>query len=274
VKPGSIERLRCTRCLAEGVETGFHLDLARDDETGDVLEGFLVCRRCRGVRPVVQGIAVVPPDVEAHLRSRGNVYRRAVVSEPRLARYLLGRVGEGADVVPFEEVVARYGDLVSPAGSPDPLDRSLDAALRERSAEGPALDVGCGVGRSTFVLAARCGDAIGCDRSDARVRRARHVLTASEFLLPAAGKDEAPLDLSRLERADADFLVADAHALPFGRGTFRTIALRGGDGEGPWRDAGEVRRECERALAAGGTLLVADVVAGTWSEGVAGVAAR
>jgi hypothetical protein len=275
VKRRSVDRLRCPRCLGEGVEAPFETDLARSDEgetsPGDVVEAFLVCRRCRAVRPVVQGIAVVPRDVDGHLAARGNVYRRAVVHEPRLARFLLSRVGSGADVVPFEEVVARYGDLALPPGPADPSDVALDAALREAEAEGPALEVGCGVGRATFRLAARCGDAVGVDRSDARVRRARHVQTAGEFLLPAEGA-EVPLDLARLARADADFVVADPEALPFARGAFATVVLQAGDGIGAWADPSAVLREGERVLAPGGRLFVREVSGWTTARGRAGTA--
>jgi hypothetical protein len=261
VKRRSVDRLRCPRCLGEGVESSFETDLLREDEgdalPGDVLEAFLVCRRCRAVRPVVQGIAVAPRDVEAHLASRGNVYRRAVVHEPRLARFLLSRVGSGADVVPFEEVVSRYGDVATPAAPSDPRDAALDAALRDAGADGPALDVGCGVGRATFRLAARCGDAIGVDRSDARLRRARHVQAAAEFLLPRPEGD-VPVDLARLPRADVDWVAADPDRLPFAAGAFATVAVGDGDGLGPWLDAAAVRRECERVLAAGGVLLASE----------------
>jgi hypothetical protein len=264
VKPRSIERLRCPRCLGEGRESPFEVDLAREDEAGDVLEAFLVCGSCRDVRVVVQGIAVVPTDVLEHFRGRGNVYRRAVVAEPRLARFVLARVGlDGADFVPFEEVVERYGDLASPARPASHGDRALDAALRGAGAEGPALEVGCGVGRGTFALAARCGEALGCDRSDARLRRARHVQTAAEFVLPAAdGLPESPIDVARLARSAVDFLVADPMRLPLAAGAFETVVLRSGDGTGPWADVEAVRAECARVLTPSGLLIVES--AGGW----------
>ena len=82
---------------------------------------------------------------------------------------------------------------------------------------------------------------------------------AGEFHLPVPGAssgDEVPLDLSRLAREGADFLVADAQALPFPAGAFAAVVLRRGDGEGAFPDRAAARREAERVLLPGGVLLV------------------
>ncbi len=273
-----LDRLRCLACAASGVESGFDLDPIRvgggrdGGVAGDVVEGYLVCRRCRSVWPIVAGIGLLPRDLAACLRLQGNVWRRTPIADPRMTRFVLGGAGadptaEGtADVVPFPEVIERYGDL-GPAGdapprAPAPVDAALDDVLREQRAEGPALDVGCGVGRGTFVLAGRTGEAVGIDRSAARVRRAHNVATAEEFLLPPGGarppghRGERPMDLSRLERRGVDFAVADGEALPFKDGAFRTTVLRRGDGVGPWASPATALAEAERVTAPGGVLLV------------------
>jgi ubiquinone/menaquinone biosynthesis C-methylase UbiE len=141
----------------------------------------------------------------------------------------------------------------------DPADAALDDALRGGNALGPALEVGCGVGRGTFVLAGRAGEALGVDRSVARVRRARNVATTEEFHLPAVegARAEVPLELDRLTRAGVDFAVADPEALPFASGTFRTVVVQAGDGEGPWGDAAAVLAEARRVAARDARILVA-----------------
>lgn len=268
----SLPRLRCPVCLRGGVEAPFEVDATRvgggedGGRPGELLEAFLVCARCRAVRPVFGGVGVLVADLDAHLDAHGNVYRRAPIADPRVTRYVLGRAGSGGDVVPFEEVVERYGDLLPPApDAPDAPARApsaYDAALAAWLATGPrapapALEIGCGVGRGTFVLAARTGDATGIDRSVARVRRARNVATTVEFHLPIrpGARVETPIDLARLARDDVDFVVAGPDPLPFASASFDVVVLRHGDGDGPWPDAEAALAEARRVLAPGGRLL-------------------
>lgn len=229
----------------------------------ELSEGYLVCRTCRAAYPVLAGTAILPVDVKAHLATHGNVYRRLSIPDPRLARFLLSNAGEGADFVPFDEVVARYADLLPfdatrPAKPMSARDARLDEAIRNGGGIGPALEIGCGVGRGTFVLAARTGDAIGVDRSVARVRRARNVETTDEFRLPVVDlkTSETPIELSRLARRDVDFLVADPEALPFADGTFATVVVRDGDGEGAFVDDARVNSEALRIARPNGLVLV------------------
>lgn len=257
----TLARLACPACLRAGPlgrDVRFDLDPMRveRDEAGierQLSEGYLVCRACRVAYPVLAGTAILPADVKAHLATHGNVYRRLSVPDPRLARFLLGNARDGADYVPFEEVVARYSDLLpfDPARPPKAMaarDARLDDAIRAGGGAGPALEIGCGVGRGTFVLAARTGDAIGVDRSVARVRRARNVETTDEFRLPVVDvkTSETPIELSRLARGDVDFLVADPEALPFADATFATVVVRDGDGEGAFADGARVVAEALR----------------------------
>jgi hypothetical protein len=265
VRSEAVDRLRCPACGG-----GFEVDPIRvgggedGGVPGDLVEAYLVCRGCRAAHPLLGGIAVLSRDVPRHLRTHGNVYRRVPIADPRVTRYVLGNARDGVDHVPFEEVVARYADLVVPVpgrapAAPAPVDAALDDALRALPARGFGLDVGCGVGRGVFVLAGRLDGALGLDRSVARVRRAHNVQRTDEFRVRGAGDaagDESPLDLSRLRRDAVDFAVADPEALPVATGAFDVVVLRARDGEGTLADAAGARREAERALAPGGTLLV------------------
>ena len=95
--------------------------------------------------------------------------------------------------------------------------------IRTAGCVGPALEIGCGVGRGTFLLAARTGDAIGLDRSVARVRRARNVQTTDEFFVRTddASGAEGAIELSRLARDDVDFVVASTRRPPVRRSRVR-----------------------------------------------------
>jgi SAM-dependent methyltransferase len=255
--------------VKNGRIVAFDLDPMRIDErqaagaNAELTEGYLVCRSCRVAYPVLAGTAILPVDVKAHLATHGNVYRRLAIPDPRLARFLLGNADDGGDFVPFDEVVSRYADLLpfDPATPPRPMssrDARLDDAIRSGGGVGPALEIGCGVGRGTFLLAARTGDAIGVDRSIARVRRARNVQTTDEFLLPldATRRSETAIDLTRLARRDVDFLVADPEVLPFPDRAFATVVVRDGDGSGPFTDSASVRHEALRVAAPGALVLV------------------
>ena len=178
------------RCPVTGEP--YDLDATRATP-GEVTEGFLVARGGREVRPVLAGLAILPRDLQAHLKAHGEVYERMPLADSRIVRFVLGAVGhEGFDRVPFAEVIARYGDLVPPGTydeppEPAPEDAALAALLS--GLDGTfhrALDVGCGVGRGVFVLLARAESALGIDRSVARARRARNVaVTQADFFLPA-----------------------------------------------------------------------------------------
>ncbi len=263
-----LAQIRCPVCNLGGRASAVELDAARigggedGGAPGDLVEGFLVCEHCRGAWPVLAGVPILSADLPRHLATHGNVYRRVPIGDPRVTRYVLGQARDGADFVPFAEVVERYGDLLpagdGPAAEMAEADRALAAALAGLvGAAGPALHVGCGVGRGVFVLAGALGDAIGTDRSVARVRRARNVQTAEEFHLPAPGAErkEVGIDLGRLARAAVDFAVADPDVLPFPSGTFGVVVSEGADGEGPF-PMPRALAEALRVRRPGGTLLV------------------
>jgi hypothetical protein len=251
-----LELLRCPACRGR-----LDVDATREAE-GELVEGFLVCRACLEVRVVAAGSAVLPRDVTAHLREQGGVYRRTPLADPRIVRFVLGQAGSGVDVVPFAEVLARYGDLALGADGralrePAPEDAGLAAhvgALEGRPRR--ALDLGTGVGRGAFVLAAVCEAVLGVDRSAGRVRRARNVAVTEEpFRVPTPDGTEVDVDLVRLARGGADFAVADPESLPLADASFDLVVDRGADGRGPWPDAGAVAREVARVLAPGGRVL-------------------
>ena len=234
----------------------YHLDATRQAGP-EIQEGFLVAKETAEVRPIVAGIAILPRDLARHLRDHGNVYWRTPLADSRIARFILGRAGRGTDdFVPFDEVVGRYGDLSKDGILPEvpataPQDEALAKLLAAHAPDGGVgLDIGCGVGRGAFVLRAYVDQALGVDRSAARVRRARNVATTNAaFFLPGppdSGIREVPVDLDRLDREGVDFLVAGSDALPLADDIADVVVLRAGDGRGPWPDAAAALAEATR----------------------------
>lgn len=261
MKRSWVPSLCCPLCRGS-----FHVDASR--EAGEEwIEGLLLCRLCLATWPVVGGSALLPADLRAHLREQASVYRRTRLADPRVTRFVLAGLGSGVDIVPFDEVTAHYGDLVADAQAARPaapedqaLGEALGAAAQARPL-GRALDLGCGVGRSTFVLAAHGAQALGADRSAARVRRARNLaVTEVEFLLPSPVEErhEVPLRLDVLPRSAVDFVVVTPTRLPFADGAFDVVVDHGGDGRGAWPEPARVRDEVWRVLCAGGRVLEPD----------------
>lgn len=248
---------------------GYELDATR--EAGpEIVEAFLVCQGCLEVRFVAGGSAILPRDLAAHLGAQASVYRRTPLADPRIVRYVLAGLGAGVDVVPFDEVTLHYGDLAAELEARRPQaadDQALEVLVGHAAARGPirrALDLGTGVGRGAFVLAAQAASVLGLDRSASRVRRARNLAVTEEgFRLPWPGeaRREVALDLQRLVRRGVDFGVADPEHLPLAAATFDLVVDHGGDGHGPWRDPGQVEAETRRVVAAGGLRVCAEAEA-------------
>ena len=250
------------RLAAPGGGPGFDLDVFRevDDE---IVEGFLVTEDTREPYPVIAGVAIVPPSMAEHLRAYGNVYRRTPMRDPRMGRFVLGRVGSGVDRVPFDVVVGHYRDLAvdPPEGydtSPHPDDEALGCVLTalvdEDAPPAFALDVGCGVGRSSFVIRQHARCVLGLDASLAQVRRARNIaVTSEDFFLPGPREEgrkptEIRLDLEALVRTGADFVAGSPDCLPIRDDAIDLVVLHDGA-------SADGVAEARRVLASGGLLV-------------------
>lgn len=193
--------LICPACLPQ--ETGLRLS-TQESQGQEILQGALHCPACRRVYPVQEGIAVL-------LAGAGEVPGEDHYTRPQvLSAYLW----------------SHFADLWD---DPDAGDAYLRWAALLQGASGAALDVGCAVGRMTLELAASGGFALGIDRSWPFIRLARTL--AREGHLEFALTEEGQLSNSRtirlperLHDVPAEFLVADALALPFPKSFFRRTA--------------------------------------------------
>ncbi|MFW5836601.1 MAG: methyltransferase domain-containing protein [Desulfovibrionaceae bacterium] len=178
---------------------------AHDARHGDVVSGRLDCAGCGGRHLIQDGVAQVLP-------------RSAESAPPSQRRY------DTASAL-SSYLWAHYGDLAGLPGA-GTLFRTLAPSIQ--GGRGPLLDAGAAVGRMVFETAGRASPAVGLDLSPALVRAARTLLTEGEltFDLVTEGRItetvriEAPAHWAGL---DADFLVADAQALPFASSVFGSV---------------------------------------------------
>ncbi|HBN26207.1 MAG TPA: SAM-dependent methyltransferase [Desulfobacteraceae bacterium] len=172
----------------------------------DIISGHLYCEKCARKYPVSNGIAVLLPDTTAETSSSQDRYEEERV----VSSYLW----------------AHYSDLFH--------DHDANNAYSAWSShfsktDGIALDTGCAVGRFTFELGKKSNFAVGIDRSYTFVKLARKLAKKGclDFPLPMEGDltEKRTIILpDKLKNQNAEFIVADALALPFSRKIFALVS--------------------------------------------------
>lgn len=236
-------------------------------------EGVLCCTasECRHEFPVIDGLALLVRELRSHLAEHsGEILARDDLDET--TESLLGDAcGPGSSYDALRQHVSNYswdhwGEFDPAEQERDPAPGSIArvlAALLPRAdalPQGPALDLGCSVGRASFELARLTGrDVLGVDlhhaklRVAARVLREGRVVYARRRLGLVYERRAFDVQLAGAERVD--FWSADAAALPFADASFALVAcLNLLDCA---REPLSVLRECQRVLRPGGALLLA-----------------
>jgi SAM-dependent methyltransferase/uncharacterized protein YbaR (Trm112 family) len=245
VRRAHFETLRpvCPVCRAPGDEARLEVARRERERGDDLLEGTLVCsrHRCQREYPIIDGIPLLVPAIRAFVTE--NLF--ALTAREDLGPLVESILGDCAGPTSWIEVSRQhlssyawdhYGDL-DPAEArgdvkPGGLRRVLAAglALAPAPPPGPAIDVGCSVGRTAFELAARRGGelVLGVDLNVAMLRLASRVLRDGVVRYPRRRvglvyeRREFPVDLPGADRVD--FWCCDATALPFPDGTFSLAA--------------------------------------------------
>lgn len=195
--------LICPACLPD--EKPLEVSATRLDGD-DIVSGELYCKKCRKRFPIKDGIATLLPEPES-----GTAGAQMRYDDSELAnRYLW----------------SHYADLM---GCSDVGDATAVWAGCLTAGATCGLDAGCAVGRITFEMAAQSNWAVGCDLSPAFVRLARRVAQERRltFSLPLEGnlREKFTCELPpRLPSDTAEFVVANAQALPFAKNTFQQCA--------------------------------------------------
>ncbi len=197
-----LDLLICPACLPE---ERFLQPVDLQAERRDIISGHLACKTCNRNYPIREGVAFL----SAENRCQGftpSKYETATV----LSSYLW----------------SHYGDLLN---DPDASDAYHQWAELINPGDGLAIDIGAAVGRFSFELGRKCGQVIGVDNSYAFVKAARTLLLTGKTKVKLAVEGvltrEETITLPRdWPTENIDFIVADALALPFRKGSFSTLA--------------------------------------------------
>lgn len=216
----------------------------------DILEGIAACTNVECLReyPIVDGIPILVANIRAWLSAN--------------PLQLLGR----DDLSP--EIESLIGDVLGPGSAYDTLRQHVgiyaDARPFQHDAmavvDGPAVDIGCAVGGSTFALAERLQRlTVGIDLNFAMLRVASAALREARvrYARRRVGLvyDRQERDVDVPAREMVDFWCCDAAVLPFAPATFAFAAsINVIDCLAAPREA---LAEIARALRPGGTALIA-----------------
>jgi SAM-dependent methyltransferase len=202
MKKRLLELLICPACLP--AERPLGASVSRTDGD-DLLTGDLTCKACSTRYPIEEGVAVLLPSPLEKGKESPDRYE----TEPLLSAYLWSQYG---DLFGEPEAAGAYRRWASLAGRDHVL----------------ALDAGCAVGRFTFELSSRSDFVVGLDRSRAFVLAARRLMREGRLTFPliTEGLLTEPRTFAapegwQLDRAE--FIVADALALPFPREAFSFV---------------------------------------------------
>lgn len=274
----------CPACRAPGDAAPLRVAAVEqvvEDADGwvDLIEGMLECTRTACLReyPVLDGVPLLVADLSGLLRTSPLSFAMREDLSPRVLSALVDGAGPDSELERLLRFLSHYaadhyGDL-DPAPCPgtaqsSPIVGLVDAALAAaggapaRAGGGPPLiaDLGCGVGRGSFRLAAQTGGlVVGIDLNLSMLQLASRALRRGVARYPVRRVGMAytwrahAVDLPGADRVD--FWMADAHALPFADARFDLLTSLNlidclGD---PATHLGEL----DRLLAAGGRLALA-----------------
>lgn len=227
----------CPACRLAGRENPLSLASTRMDDAGDVRAGVLRCTdaTCGRAFPIVEGTPILVPDVVAWLAGNLHLLLQRDLETPELEDLIGAAVGPDAAFNIIRQQQASYGhdhyaDLFEPPEAADEgIRQCVQAAIDHLPGhDGPVLDIGCAVGRSTLDLAAsRTAPILGIDLNWPLLKVGREVIEHGRVSYPHRRSGiryerrcgPAPF----AGRPQVDFWIADALALPFRDATFAGV---------------------------------------------------
>ncbi len=228
----------CPLCRTSGAESPLAVDRVARGNDEAIDEGTLACPApaCAAKYPILDGIPILLADARGAVAGAAPaLLARNDLSE--LAEDLIAECcGPGSAFDTVRQQLSSYAwdhyaefDPADAAADPAPgaASRLLARGLALAGPlGGPALDLGCSAGRTTFDLATATGGlALGVDMNLAKLRLAADVLRTGRVRYPKrrVGNryERREFDLP-LDRRRVDFWACDAAALPFPDGGIGT----------------------------------------------------
>ena len=184
----------------------------------------------------MDGVPLLVPNLREYVANHIASIRERWDVEPVLESILGDCCGPGSAMDVTRQYLSNYGaDHYGDLDPVTPSESSVVQVLQKglsnlgSTPDGPILDVGCSVGRTSFELASqRNGLVLGVDLNFSMLRVAAHALRAGRVRYPRRRVgivyDERNFEVE-LEGADrVDFWLCDAAWLPFHSGTFAAIS--------------------------------------------------
>ncbi len=228
-------------CIRNGCGSSIAIECIRNNHD-DCIEGFLHCKDCRALYPILDGVAVIVDDFASYVSERPKILGKWLVeSESTAMKEFLkenascikataeNRYEEGG--VWFLPYLAMHsarskGDKHFAKITKQDFQsfyRNVTELVAHRFAEGGlCLEVGCAVGTITNELAKKTDFVFGVDQSFSFIKEARkrsrvsnaEFLVANSLLLPfARSKFNLVVSLNMIDLVDPDKLIANIHSL-------------------------------------------------------------
>ena len=220
---------QCPLCIQQ--QQGFHpLDLHVHNGNKEwIEEGNFVCNNCGAIYPVIRGIPILVPQVGTYLQQ----YYLHTLWDTNTTKHHWQWLSEGSGANSIISSTrsyistymhSHYGDLdPEEVNKRNQIAELLSNTAQTACAEGPVLDVGCSVGRSTFWLAEQHKrPVLGLDLNFAMLMHAQDALRHNRVRY-GLRRNGVVYDWKEYEVEFAgagwvDFWVADATCLPFVNG--------------------------------------------------------
>jgi SAM-dependent methyltransferase/uncharacterized protein YbaR (Trm112 family) len=204
------------------------------EQDGHIVEGLIQCSNAHCYReyPIVDGVPMLIAGIRSYMEHSALGLLRRTDLSPEIESLLGDCVGPNA---PFDVLRQHnsqygrdhYGDL-DPMASEDEKQEAgavlgiLRAGLESVTSrpEGPILDLGCSVGRTTFSLAEETGEwVLGADLNFSMLRMASEVLRTGHVRYPKRRVglvyDHCSFEVQFPNAERVDFWQIDAMAMPF-----------------------------------------------------------
>ena len=221
----SIFKPICPQCKQNNIEHKLLLQSAKK-EGNNIIEGQLYCSQCSQIYPILHGIPILVPNPEGYIQRSYMHLMWDVTQSLFLDQWLSQGCGPQSDYELTKHYLstymwAHYADLKpelfnQTSNFPNIIEEMMQPCLFE----GPQIDLGCSVGRGTFLLAhASKNHTLGLDVNFSMLRMAQYIKHTGHirYRLREFGTIYRPIDfqISLPSAHLVDFWAVDALALPF-----------------------------------------------------------